>query len=181
VSGLCPTEHPTAFPATIGDFAVSGHKFGRFSALASDLSGISAKYEYPDAKEQERIGTKPRMNRRDCAKRDTIGSDEDLPQCVTGLFPSYLKVGWKASYLRAGDDMKPLWILVLALICIVGNPGQIQTPPQTPTNGNTQVQKDKEKPAKHSKPSNKKSGDPKITSSQAAATAAAAKSPSAPK
>jgi hypothetical protein len=44
VSGFGHTEQPTAFPATIEGFAIAGHKFGSFDALASDLSGISAKY-----------------------------------------------------------------------------------------------------------------------------------------
>lgn len=44
ISGVGNTEQPTAFPATIVGFAISGHKFGKFNALASDLSGISAKY-----------------------------------------------------------------------------------------------------------------------------------------
>ncbi len=44
VSGTGNTEQPTAFPATIEGFAISGHKFGRFDALASDLSALSAKY-----------------------------------------------------------------------------------------------------------------------------------------
>jgi hypothetical protein len=44
VSGVGNTEQPTAFPATIEGFAIAGHKFGSFDALASDLSGLSAKY-----------------------------------------------------------------------------------------------------------------------------------------
>lgn len=44
VSGFGNTEQPTAFPATIEGFAIGGHKFGSFDALASDLSGLSAKY-----------------------------------------------------------------------------------------------------------------------------------------
>jgi Aspartyl protease len=44
VSGFGNTERPTAFPATIQGFAISGHKFGSFDALASDLSALSAKY-----------------------------------------------------------------------------------------------------------------------------------------
>ena len=44
VSGFGNTEQPTAFPTTIQGFAISGHKFGSFDALASDLSALSAKY-----------------------------------------------------------------------------------------------------------------------------------------
>jgi hypothetical protein len=44
VSGVGNTEQPTAFPATIEGFAMAGHKFGSFAALASDLSALSAKY-----------------------------------------------------------------------------------------------------------------------------------------
>jgi len=44
VSGFGNTEQPTAFPTTIRGFAVSGHKFASFDALASDLSALSAKY-----------------------------------------------------------------------------------------------------------------------------------------
>jgi len=44
VSGVGNTEQPTAFPATIQGFAIAGHKFGSFDALASDLSALSAKY-----------------------------------------------------------------------------------------------------------------------------------------
>ena len=44
VSGFGNTEQPTAFPSTIQGFAIAGLKFGSFDALASDLSGLSAKY-----------------------------------------------------------------------------------------------------------------------------------------
>jgi hypothetical protein len=44
VSGFGNTEQPTAFPTTIQGFAISGHKFASFDALASDLSALSAKY-----------------------------------------------------------------------------------------------------------------------------------------
>jgi hypothetical protein len=44
VSGFGNTERPTAFPTTIQGFAISGHKFGSFDALANDLSALSAKY-----------------------------------------------------------------------------------------------------------------------------------------
>lgn len=44
VSGFGNTEQPAAFPTTIEGFAISGHKFGSFDALASDLSTLSAKY-----------------------------------------------------------------------------------------------------------------------------------------
>ena len=44
VSGFGNTEQLTAFPTTIEGFAISGHKFGSFDALASDLSALSAKY-----------------------------------------------------------------------------------------------------------------------------------------
>lgn len=44
VSGFGKTEQPTAFPTTIQGFAISGHKFGNFDALASDFSALSAKY-----------------------------------------------------------------------------------------------------------------------------------------
>ena len=47
VSGFGNTEQPTAFPTTIQGFAISGHKFGSFDALASDLSALSAKYGRP--------------------------------------------------------------------------------------------------------------------------------------
>jgi hypothetical protein len=38
------TRQLTAFPTTITDFAISGHKFASFDALTGDLSGLSAKY-----------------------------------------------------------------------------------------------------------------------------------------
>ena len=44
VSGFGNTEQPTAFPTTIQGLAISGHKFGSFDALASDLGALSAKY-----------------------------------------------------------------------------------------------------------------------------------------
>lgn len=44
VSGFGNTEKPTAFPTAIEGFAISGHKFGSFDALTSDLSSLSAKY-----------------------------------------------------------------------------------------------------------------------------------------
>jgi hypothetical protein len=44
ISGFGSTEQPTAFPTVIEGFAISGHKFGSFDALASDLSALSAKY-----------------------------------------------------------------------------------------------------------------------------------------
>lgn len=44
ISGFGNTEQPTAFPTTIEGLAISGHKFGSFDALASDLSALSAKY-----------------------------------------------------------------------------------------------------------------------------------------
>ena len=44
VSGFGNTEQPTAFPTAIQGFAISGHKFGSFDALASDLSALSVKY-----------------------------------------------------------------------------------------------------------------------------------------
>ena len=44
VSGFGNTEQPTAFPTTIQGFAIAGHKFASFDALASDLSALSAKY-----------------------------------------------------------------------------------------------------------------------------------------
>jgi hypothetical protein len=44
VSGFGSSEQPTAFPTTIKGFAISGHKFASFDALASDLSTVSAKY-----------------------------------------------------------------------------------------------------------------------------------------
>jgi hypothetical protein len=43
-SGFGKTEQPTVFPTTIQGFAISGHKFGSFDALAGDLSALSAKY-----------------------------------------------------------------------------------------------------------------------------------------
>ena len=43
-SGFGKSEQPTAFPTTIQGFAISGHKFGSFDALASDFSALSAKY-----------------------------------------------------------------------------------------------------------------------------------------
>jgi hypothetical protein len=43
-SGFGNTEQPTAFPTTIQGFAISGHKFESFDALASDFSALSAKY-----------------------------------------------------------------------------------------------------------------------------------------
>ncbi|MBV8205670.1 MAG: aspartyl protease family protein [Acidobacteria bacterium] len=44
VSGSGNTEQPTAFPITIESFAMSGREFGRFEAVATDLSALSAKY-----------------------------------------------------------------------------------------------------------------------------------------
>lgn len=44
ISGFGNTEQPTAFPTTIQDFAISGHKFRSFDALASDLSSLSSRY-----------------------------------------------------------------------------------------------------------------------------------------
>jgi Aspartyl protease len=44
VSGVGNTDRPTAFPTIIQGFAISGHKFGNFDALASDLSALSANY-----------------------------------------------------------------------------------------------------------------------------------------
>jgi len=43
-SGFGNTGQPTAFPTTIEGFAISGHKFRNFEALASDLSALSGKY-----------------------------------------------------------------------------------------------------------------------------------------
>jgi hypothetical protein len=81
--------------------------------------------------------------------------------------------------------MKQSALLVLALaIGTVANSGHTQTPsPQAKPSA--QVEKTKVKPAKPPKPPNaNKSGDPKTTTSQADATAAAYKKgiqPSAPK
>jgi hypothetical protein len=44
ISGFGNTEQPIAFPTAIEGFAISGHKYGAFDALASDLSALSAKY-----------------------------------------------------------------------------------------------------------------------------------------
>lgn len=44
VSGIGNTKQPTVFPTIVQGFAISGHEFGSFDALTSDLSALSAKY-----------------------------------------------------------------------------------------------------------------------------------------
>lgn len=44
MSGTGSTEQNTAFPTNIEGFAISGHRFRSFDALASDISALSAKY-----------------------------------------------------------------------------------------------------------------------------------------